>query len=375
MGSPAPDLLLTSSLKLIRELSTGAMGSVWVAEHLTLKTQFAVKLISPGLIQQDPIALVRFTNEARSAASIKSPHVVSTSDYGVTDDGEPYIVMELLDGETLHDRLLRDGPMDPEEVASTIVQVCRGLRAAQDLGILHRDIKPENIFICAGDEPCLVKLIDFGLAKLTLGDTAFMPTAAGTQVGTPAFMSPEQIEGDGTVDHRADLWGTAVVTYHALTGKHPFRGDDVADFCENIKNQVFTPATEHRPELPSAIDAWFSRALQSDPERRFASATELADALVDALGVADVVPLPLGRASVPSFSGRYRTSAFPRTSSISEQPAERPTGPSASGVTGSTATSELLPTAVALERERRRSAFLLALCLVLLVIAIGLALR
>jgi serine/threonine-protein kinase len=335
------------------------MGSVWAAEHLTLKTRFAVKFISPGLMQADPTALVRFTNEARSAASIKSPHVVSTTDYGVTDEGEPYIVMELLDGETLYDRLLRDGPMDPSAVASVISQVCRGLRAAHDLGILHRDIKPENVFICAGNEPRLVKLIDFGLAKMTLGDTALMPTAAGAQVGTPAFMSPEQIDADGTVDHRADLWGTAVVAYHALTGKHPFRGENVAEFRDNLRNQVFAPATEHRPELPEAIDHWFERGLEPDPDERFESSTELAETLIDALGVAEVVPpIPPPRASVPSFSGKFRALPIEEAAPLLPQ------------------AEQFSVTNIQLQQQlHRRTVFLVGLCLLLAAIAIALALR
>lgn len=373
MGSPAPNLLVTSSLKLVRELTTGTMGSIWIAEHLTLKTQFAVKFISQGLIEADPTALVRFTNEARAAASIKSPHVVSTSDYGVTDDGEPYIVMELLDGETLHDRILRDGPMDPVTLAATMMQVCRGLAAAHEKGILHRGIKPENIFLCAGDEPPLVKLIDFGLAKLTHGDTSMMPTAAGARVGTPAFMSPEQIVAEEPIDHRADLWGVAVVTYHALTGRHPFRGENVAEFRENVEKQVYTQATEHRADLPDSVNDWFFRALQVDPQKRFASASELAEQLVEALGVADdLPPFPAGRASLPSLSGlRYRQSAdrWSVHPVKSEPPASQRNRPSAESI-------RLSEESLFIERQlRRRTMFFATLCVVLAAIALALALR
>lgn len=361
MGSPVPDLQLTSSLKLQRKLRAGTMGSVWVAEHLTLKTQFAVKFMSPGLLEADPTALVRFTNEARAAASIKSPHVASTSDHGVTDEGEPYIVMELLDGETLHDRLRRDGPLEPLAVATMIAQVCRGLAAAHELGILHRDIKPENVFLCAGAEPQLVKIIDFGLAKITGGDSALMPTAAGAQVGTPAFMSPEQIDAEATVDHRADLWGTAVVTYHALTGKHPFRGKNVAEFCDNIHNRVFTPVSHHRPELPPAIDAWFDRALQPEPDARFDDAIELADALIEALGVTTELPaIPTARASLPSLSGL-------RAPRISQSELAPPSDPPAQRMSLET---------LEVQREmQRRTVFLVALCVALFGVVVVLALR
>lgn len=385
MGLPAPNLLVTPSLKLVRQLTTGTMGSIWVAEHLTLKTQFAVKFISQGLIEADPTALVRFTNEARAAGSIKSPHVVNTSDYGVTNDGEPYIVMELLDGETLHDRILRDGPMDPVLVAATMVQVCRGLSAAHDKGILHRDIKPENIFLCAGDEPPLVKLIDFGLAKLTQGDTSLMPTAAGARVGTPAFMSPEQIVAEGPIDHRADLWGAAVVTYHALTGRHPFRGKNVAVFRANVEKQIYTLVTDHRADLPATANDFFHRALQVDPKKRFASASELAEQLIEALGVADdLPPFPTGRASMPSLSGlRFRSSAdrsAPHPISVRSEPpaALRPDGldsahpPSRLSADGLRLSEESL---LVQRQLQRRSTFFATLCVVLAAIAIALALR
>lgn len=354
MGSPAPHLLVTPSLRLVSELSQGTMGSVWIAEHLTLKTQFAVKFISPGLIEADPTALVRFTNEARAMASIRSPHVVSTSDYGVTDEGEPFIVMDLLEGETLRDRLKREGPLSIETVAVIVAQVARGLAAAHVEGILHRDIKPENVFLVEGDEPPLVKLIDFGLAKLTMGDTSLMPTQAGARVGTPAFMSPEQILAEDIIDHRADLWGAAVVAYHALTRKHPFRGESVDVFLDNIRARVYTPATEHRPELPAAVDVWFRKALEPDPDNRFQSAIELSDALTEALGVADdLPPFPVPRTSYSGF----------RSVSLTDEhepiPSQRPS-------------AEL----VALQRQmQRRTQFLVALCIVLAIVAIVLALR
>ncbi len=370
MALPAPELHVNASLRLLHELSTGTMGSVWVAEHLTLKTQFAVKFISQGLVEADPTALVRFTNEARAAASIKSPHVVSTSDYGVTNDGEPYIVMELLDGQTLYDRILRDGPLDSLMVASTMVQVCRGLQAAHDLGILHRDVKPENIFLCRGDEPPLVKLIDFGLAKLTQGDTALMPTAAGARVGTPAFMSPEQIVADAPVDHRADLWGAAVVTYHALTGRHPFRGKDIAEFRANMEKQIFTPATEHRAELPVGVDAWFRRALRVDPSERYQSATELSEGLVEALEMADDLPaFPGGRASLPSG---FR---FSRARSAAGEPPRVSTMPPLAPETAPDATGAQRHAAALEAQLRRRTMFFATLCVVLAAIALVLAMR
>jgi serine/threonine-protein kinase len=359
MATPSPQRMVTPSLELVRELTKGTMGSIWIARHLTLDTQFAVKFISPGLIEADPTALIRFTTEARAAASIKSPHVVSTTDYGVTDDGEPYIVMELLEGETLHERILREGPQDPPTVALIVAQVCRGLTAAHDLGILHRDIKPENIFLCSGNESELVKLIDFGLAKLTLGDTSLMPTAAGASVGTPAFMSPEQIDAEDTIDHRADLWGVAVVAYHALCGKHPFRGENVAEFHDAVMSQRFTPITEYQPDLPDAIDVWFERGLQPDPAARFESAEELAETLIDALEVEDEIPpFPSARPSLSGFrplSSMRSSPPEPERISLHEQ--------------------RLSVAELALAKEKRRTQFLAAVCVVLFAIAVYLASR
>jgi serine/threonine protein kinase len=211
-------MMVTPNVRLVRPIGEGAMGEVWVADHLTLKTQVAVKFISEEMDLSDPEVLGRFKREASTAAQIKSPYVVQTFDQGVTPHGTPYIVMELLDGESLGDRLDRTGWLSLRQTAQVLAHTAKALNAAHKLGIIHRDIKPDNLFLVPTDDRLMVKGLDFGIAK-----EAHLPkmgglTSPGVLVGTPEFMSPEQILTPGEVTFRADLWALAVVAYLCVTG-------------------------------------------------------------------------------------------------------------------------------------------------------------
>ena len=267
---------VTANVRLVKKLGEGGMGSVWVAEHLTLRTYVAVKFMSTALAM-DPGASARFSREAASAAQIKSPHVVQTYDHGITSNGIPFIVMELLEGEDLGVRIKRAGPISLADTSIILTQACKALGRAHSIGIVHRDIKPDNIFLVSTEDELYVKILDFGIAKSVDGQGGFQMTSTGAMMGTPYYMSPEQLVNSKGVDFRADLWSLAVVVYHCVTGNVPFDGETFAGLCIAIDKGTFAPATTLGGQLPQAIDGWFERALRRNPAERFASAKEMAE--------------------------------------------------------------------------------------------------
>ncbi|MDI1447001.1 serine/threonine-protein kinase [Polyangium sp. 6x1] len=285
---------LTPTLKLLRCLGMGGMGSVWAAENLALGTQVAVKLMAPVHISNAP-STQRFRQEAQAAARIRSPYVATVFDHGMTEDGQPYIVMELLEGETLKRRLQRLGPLPPEDVLRLFGQTARGVGAAHKLGVIHRDIKPDNLFVIDDEGEPFVKVLDFGIAKQL--DATSDLTATGVAMGTPPYMSPEQYDDTKRVDLRTDLWSMAVVTYEMLTGKLPFEGSTLVVLAIAIAKGEFRPPSSLRPELPRSVDAWMARALSVDVAGRFGSAMEMADALASAMKPA---PERERRSSIPA---------------------------------------------------------------------------
>ncbi len=245
------------------------MGSVWVAERLNSPTQVAVKFLA-ARVSRDRDSLARFRREASAVAKIESPHVVTIFENGATETGTPYIVMELLDGETLGERLLRVGRIGLDDLAAILRQIASALDAAHRIGIVHRDIKPDNIFIVGRDDFPLVKLLDFGMAKQTFeGGEGSEITRAGVAVGTPEYMSPEQVLGGKDVDHRSDLWALGVVAYRALAGVTPFAGESPHALFFAICRGAYRPLEE--VGVAAAFDAWFRLALSPKKPTRFES--------------------------------------------------------------------------------------------------------
>jgi len=268
--------LVTPNIKLVRVLDKGSMGSVWVADHLTLGTQVAVKFMSPEVASK-PNLVARFTREAHAAAQIKSVHVVQILDHGITPDGTPYIAMELLEGESLQQRLKREGPLGSALCSTIVGQTCKALTKAHALGIVHRDIKPANIFLMDSEGDVFVKLLDFGVAKQGDGDLSM--TRTNEKVGTPFYMCPEQLISAKHVDYRADIWSIGIVAYHCLIGQVPFKANTFGDLCLAVSRGVFPAPSRVRAELPPTLDGWFLRALARDPAKRFESAKQAADEL------------------------------------------------------------------------------------------------
>jgi len=294
-----PGLQINENLTLLRELGKGGMGAVWVAHHKALDTEVAVKFILGEHDELSDALLSRFRREARAAAKLKSPHVVQMFDHGETSDGSPYIVMELLAGESLRDRLRSDEKLSPRDVLRLIEQVTSVLSEAHEAGIIHRDIKPDNLFLVEGGRGLFAKILDFGLAKNEGLTDVSVVTATTSMAGTPYFMSPEQLVSTKNVDSRTDLWALSVVAYLALSGTRPFKGDSLPALTLVVFDGKFTPVSELVPELGEALDAWFARAFHNEIEERFQTADELHETFAAAL---DGVVLPSSRSSLSASS-------------------------------------------------------------------------
>ncbi|WXB20009.1 protein kinase [Pendulispora albinea] len=259
------------------------MGSVWEAMHLGLDVPCAMKFID-GNAQDREIANHRFEREAKTAAQIRSRHVVQILDHGVWE-GVPYIAMELLRGESLRARLVRMLVLSPPEVLRIVRHVGRGLRKAHERGIVHRDLKPDNIFLTHDDDLTqgqgaeIAKVLDFGVAKWTSHDQIMAShTRSGDLLGTPVYMSPEQIRGSRDVDTRSDLWSLAVIVFRCLTGRLPFVAESFGNLVLEICTKPLLVPSE-MAAVPPGFDAWWQKAAARDPEDRFQTERELVLAL------------------------------------------------------------------------------------------------
>jgi eukaryotic-like serine/threonine-protein kinase len=280
-----PGATLAGKYRLIAEIGRGGMGSVWRAERLGWDAPVAVKLMSSEIANR-PEALARFEREVRLAAGLRSPHVVQVLDHGVdTASGTPFIVMELLDGESLARRLKRSGRLSPGETFHIISDIVRALGRAHAAGIVHRDLKPDNVYLVRNEDESLAKILDFGVAKWTapsLPESGL--TRPGSVVGTPFYMSPEQIQGSVLVDHRADLWSLSTIVCECLTGRRPFEAPDFAQLAVMLLGHGPRPLPSSLGPVPPGFDAWFARATTTDISRRFQTARELLQALAPLCG-------------------------------------------------------------------------------------------
>ena len=275
----SPQQVLAGKYRLIRRLGEGGMGCVWVAEQLHLDRRVAIKVIGNRVLSE-PSARIRFETEARATARVESPHVVQVLDFDYTDEGQPFLVLELLVGETLDQRITREGPLSLADARELLKQTTHALAEAHAADIFHRDIKAENLFIVARDE-LFVKLLDFGIALSR--ERASMPGPSGdpletSPIGTPLYMSPEQTMTIGTIDERSDLYSLGVSMYYALTGQFPFNAETLAVLAFAQQREDFKMPSRLRPDLGPAFDAFFMRALAFHPEDRFQTAEKLFEA-------------------------------------------------------------------------------------------------
>ncbi len=320
----APGRLIADKYELVRKVGVGAMGEVWAAKHLSLDEEVAIKLVLRDVLHEDgSTADGRFLIEARVANQLsrKTRHIVSVTDHG--DDGPvAYLVMELLHGESLDVRLGRSGPLPLDKVLPVIHQVARALSVAHGDGIVHRDLKPGNVFVTIDEEGrALVKILDFGIAKINASaedapsssldahrnvssKDAKHATMRGFLLGTPAYMSPEQAQAK-PLDHRADVWALAVITYYLLTAQFPFDGESAEQLFGRLIKAEAAPIATYRSDLPHAVSELFATAFAPRIEDRFATADAFSGALHRAAGK------------------RPRTGSNPRAQGISLPPPSR----------------------------------------------------
>jgi len=286
--------VLEGAYRITRLIGEGGMGAVYEAVQLRLNKRVAIKLMARDLASNRE-ALARFRREAEITSHLGHPHLVSVVDFGQAESGEPYLVMEYLEGEDLDHRLRRVGRMSIEAVVHVVRQVASALNAAHDQGVVHRDLKPGNVFLVQiPGEPDFVKILDFGISKMKAARTQL--TSASAVMGTPNYMSPEQATGMlEEVDHRTDQWSLACIAWEMLLGRGPFVADEVAALLYQIINLDPHPLAQRVPGLPSAVETALRRALRKKPAERFSSMREFSRELeAAAFGrPADVTPAPV----------------------------------------------------------------------------------
>jgi serine/threonine-protein kinase len=330
-----PGTLLANKLRIVRRLGVGGMGAVYEIEHELTKHRRALKVLHRDVIALRG-AVERFLREASAAGRIHDPHIVETFDAGTLEGGEPYVVLELLEGETLAARIAREGKLDLDTTLEIVAQACEGVEAAHAAGIVHRDLKPDNLFLVPRKVgPPFVKILDFGISKFEPERTgAAKLTGEGAALGTPLYMSPEQVRAQGDVDGRADVYALGVILYESVAGAPPFDAASLHHLMVLIHDGRVTPLGERRPGLPSAFYQLVAQAMAVEREQRYPSARALRDALravqaslLDPNAFADTAPeLGSGPAPAPDTP----PSAAPATTTPPPRPNPEAPAPSPS---------------------------------------------
>jgi serine/threonine-protein kinase len=345
-----------------RLIGTGGMGTVWEAIHLRLRTRVAIKFMQADRAANAGLRK-RFEIEAKAAGRLSTRHAVKIFDYGVTDCGRPYIVMEYLSGGSLAQAIAERGPLSAREVALIVRQAARALAEAHAAGIVHRDIKPDNVFLAEeGDDtqselPYTTKIVDFGIASVMRTDLKARgpngesvrkvgPATDGTLVGTPHFMSPEQLTLGGPPTPQDDVWALAACTFMALTGKAPFDGATLGDVVLAVCTRPLPVPSKVWPGVPKGFDELFERTCSREPEKRFQTALELADALGALCGLP---PRAAPQLSLRRTTIRLEAEAPPESWPTLRAPSVKPPEPPP-------------------ERPRRKSAALIALTMIVVLL-------
>lgn len=298
----AEGVVLAGRFRLEAPIGAGGMAEVWRARDLHSQRHIALKLLKAD-VQSSAEAVQRLRREGEVLSALSHPAIVRVETYGQLDGGVVFVAMELLEGETLGARMRR-GPIDPAELAPILAGMCAGLFAAHERGIVHRDLKPDNVFLVSSEEPPVVKLLDFGISKV-FGETRL--TYTGEILGTPRYMSPEQLRAESNIDARVDVYALGVIVYEALVGRPPFLAPTPTDLIVAILHGKVAPLSAVRPELGRELDAVVTRAMARVPQARYASASEFLSAFV---GAAGLVPKSAKAGVLPPQSGAVRTQAF-----------------------------------------------------------------
>jgi serine/threonine-protein kinase len=316
MVAPAPlpaqvGDLLAGKYQVERVLGLGGMGMVVAARHVDLGELRAVKLMLPQALA-DPISIERFLREARAAARLRGEHIAQVHDVGRLESGAPFIVMEHLDGTDLARRVLDGGPMSFREGVTCVLDACEALAEAHAAGIVHRDLKPANLFLTTRrDGSPSVKVLDFGISKLVdLDGGGHELTTTAAVMGSPLYMSPEQVRSSRDVDLRADIWALGVILFWLLTGKLPFHAENRYELCMRIVQDAPLRPSEARADMPRALEAVILRCLQKDPARRYPDVAALA---------ADIAPFAPGKETDLALERLGRLLRRPATSLSSSE--------------------------------------------------------
>ncbi|HEX3775876.1 MAG TPA: serine/threonine-protein kinase, partial [Polyangiaceae bacterium] len=273
--------ILAGKFRIERVLGRGGMGVVVAATHIQLDERVALKFLLPEALGNAE-AVARFAREARAAVKIKSEHVARVSDVGTLESGSPYMVMEYLEGQDLADWVRQAGAMRVPEAVEFVLQASEAIAEAHALGIVHRDLKPANLFVTRRvDGSTCIKVLDFGISKLTVpGSTSDMGmTKTATVMGSPLYMSPEQMSSTRSVDARTDIWALGIILYEVLSGRVPFEAETMPQLCGMILQDPPRPLRQLRPDVPEGLEWVVLRCLEKNRDARFSSIAELAQAL------------------------------------------------------------------------------------------------
>ncbi len=277
-----PGQVLLGKYRIERVLGMGGMGVVVAATHITLEERVAIKFLLPQALTNNE-ATTRFLREARSAVRIKSEHIARVTDVGTLENGAPYMIMEYLEGADLSAFTQRRGALPVEEAVEYVLQSCEAIAEAHALGIVHRDLKPANLFVTTrADGTPFVKVLDFGISKVSgLGASGadLSMTKTTTVMGSPLYMSPEQMASAKDVDARTDIWALGAILYELLAGRVPFQADTITQLCAMILQQSPPPLRDLRPDAPAELQAIIARSLERDRNNRYANVAEFAMAL------------------------------------------------------------------------------------------------
>ncbi|MFH2008617.1 MAG: protein kinase [bacterium] len=334
--------VLEGKYRLVRVLGRGGMGAVYEAEHTVISRRMAVKMLHAELTDSVEVT-ERFVREAQSASAIGHPNIIDIQDVGKTDEGATFIVMELLEGQSLTALIKRSGKLAPARAVNLTLQLLSGLEAAHRKGIIHRDLKPDNVFLKhdprQGEQ---VKILDFGISKVkSSGDPGLGLTKTGAVMGTPYFMAPEQAKGLKDIDERIDLWAVGVMLYQMLTGSLPFPGDTYNAVLANILTEPMVPLTEVASDLPEGLVAVVNRALEKDRSKRYGSVAELTADLKPFGDPSLVIEPPPTAAEALMETVATPAGASVGVSGLEATTAATPTG--AAGVSGLDATTAATP--------------------------------
>jgi eukaryotic-like serine/threonine-protein kinase len=307
--------------RLERVVGSGGMGVVAKATRLDDDSAVAIKFIKLArLAQRD--AVQRFHREAGAAAQLESPHAVRVFEIATTDDGTPFVVMEFLEGQTFAEHLQQHGPLPIALACRWLTQVCSAISEAHRHGIIHRDLKPQNLFARRlGSGALSATVLDFGLAKSLLPHPSEDGTTSQNVVlGSPSYMSPEQIRWQSRLDHRTDIWSLGVVLHELVTGGLPFEGSWSAEIFASVLGELPKPMRLARPDVPGALEAVVARCLRKDPAERFASAEELGQVLADLAQDGELD----GRASTSGAQARTPIARSEPSTLVEHRSRERP---------------------------------------------------